>query len=325
MYHSTTTSYPSFLAATLLAFCLLLASGCGGNKPYKIDGVIEGIGTQNITAIYHDGTALKVANTNAVNSAFHLEGIAEQPVVIEFFNNQRQRIGCVAARNGEEITVKFKVSDPYFIEASGNELTASLAEFLKKNSASLNDAIYRQISNAPDADLSVLLATYYYDINPNPLKADSLFMLFDNKTIAANALLQSKAEIAARLAKSPGPMPVLALFSNSDTITDFAPSTDKNTLYIFTDANKMPDSIVAFADSMARELRVASIRLSLDSFGWHNDCRRFSKKVVHLWALGGVANPQLKEFNLPRVPFFIIADTTAHAIYRGSSMPKTSK
>ena len=111
----------------LTALCIAsLATSCGGKKPYRIDGTVEGLGTQNITAIYHDGTSLRTMTTNAVNSTFHIEGSSEQPVIIELYDNQRQRIGCVAARNGEEIKVKFKAADRSFMEATGDELSAAL-------------------------------------------------------------------------------------------------------------------------------------------------------------------------------------------------------
>lgn len=308
----------------LPAFCIVLL-GCGGKKPYRIDGTIEGLGTQNVTAIYHDGTSLKSVTTNAVNSAFHIEGSSEEPVIIELYDNQRHRIGCIAAKNGEEIKVKFKTGDQYFMESSGDELTESLGEFLKKNSKGLNDAIERQIASAPTAELSMLLAGYYYDINENSVRADSILSLFDNSTIMSNAMLRSKAEIAARLAEVPDTVRTLELYSSNDTIVKFNPSKKTNTLYIFTDVHSMPDSIIDYADSLAHDIRVASIRMSIDSFGWHKDCRRFSKKVEHFWALGGVTNSQLRVFNIPRLPYFVVADTASRQIYRGATLPVLPK
>lgn len=115
----------------LPAFCIVLL-GCGGKKPYRIDGTIEGLGTQNVTAIYHDGTSLKSVTTNAVNSAFHIEGSSEQPVIIELYDNQRHRIGCIAAKNGEEIKVKFKTGDPYFMERRATSLRNRSASSSKR-------------------------------------------------------------------------------------------------------------------------------------------------------------------------------------------------
>lgn len=314
-------TYPYCLQMLTALCCILLAMGCGGKKHYIIDGTVEGLGTQNVTAIYHDGTSLRTATTNAVNSAFHLEGEAEEQVIIELYDNQRQRIGCVAAKNGEEIKVKFKAGDRYFMESSGNGLSESLGEFLKKNANGLNDAIERQVASAPDAELSALLAGYYYDIDENAVRADSILSLFDNNVIMSNAMLRSKAEFAARMAETPDSVPALRLYSWNDTVVKFEPSKKTETLYIFTDVHTMPDSIVDYADSLARDIRVASIRMSIDSFGWHNDCRRFSKKVEHLWALGGVANAQLRVFNIPKLPYFVVADSASRQIYRGSTLP----
>lgn len=310
----------SLLTLTAIS-CLLAAVACGGKKPYRIDGTVEGLGTQNVTAVYYDGTSLKEVTTNAVNSEFHIEGRAGQPVVIEIYDNQRHRIGCVAAKNGEEIKVKFKAGDAYFMESSGNRLSEELSEFLRKNADDLNGAIEKRIASAPADELSVLLAGYYYDITADAMRADSILSLIDNATVTANAMLRPKAEMAERMARTPEKAASFVLYASTDTMATFEPSTTTNTLYIFTDIHNMPDSIIEYADSMAREWRVASIRLSVDSFGWHKDTRRFSRKVEHFWALGGVANGQLRDFNIPRVPYFIVADTAANQIYRGTSLP----
>lgn len=314
-------TYFSVVLLFVAALCLLAMSACKGKKPYRISGTVEGLGTQNITAIYFDGTALKEVTTNSVNSEFHLEGSADSPRVIELYDKQRNRIGCLVVENGEEVKVKYKGGDPYFMEVTGNELSASLASFLNKNADSLNIAIERRIAASPSDELTALLATYYYDINLNRHKSDSLLSLLGDNRLTSNPLLRAKKEMAARIAPLPAPVDTLRLFSSTDTVVKYAPSAKTNTLFIFTDIHTIPDSIVEYADSLARDIRVATVRLSIDTFGWHNDTRRFSKKVDHLWALGGVANKELRVFDIPRVPYFVVVDTTATQIYRGTSLP----
>ena len=306
---------------TVVVGGLLMTVSCGGKKPYKIDGTVEGLGTQNLTVIYHDGTALREMSTNAVNSAFHIEGMAEVPVVVEVYNNQNRRIGCIGAENGDEVNVKFKAGDPLFMEAEGNETSELLGEFLKKNSKSLNSAIEKQIMVEPAAELSVVLAGYYYNIGEDVVRADSILSLFDYATVTNTPILRSKAETASRLSGGGQTVVPLELYSTNDSIERFEPSTKTNTLYVFTDIHTMPDSILHFADSMARDIEVAMIRLSVDTFGWHKDARRFSKKVKHFWALGGAADARLECFNIPSVPYFVVADTIANQIYRGSKFP----
>lgn len=70
----------------------------------------------------------------------------------------------------------------------------------------------------------------------------------------------------------------MRLMSSADSLTSYEPSVKTNTLYIFTDIYSIPDSIVEYADSVAKDMKVASVRLSIDSFGWHKDAARFSKK-----------------------------------------------
>jgi len=296
-------------------------AGCGGKKPYAIDGIAEGLGTQNVTAIYYDGTALKESTTNAVDSKFHIEGLSEEPVVIELYDKLRNRIGCVVARNGEKITVKFKVSDRNYMEATGNDLSAMLADFLVKNGGNLNEAIERQMVSAPGEALTALLAGYYYNVNADACRADSLLRMISDKSGLGDVMIRSKVEQAARIAAAPARVDTMRLFSNADSLVDFAPSAKTRTLYIFADIYTIPDSIVEYADSMAKEMRVASVRLSIDTFGWHKDVARFSKEVRHLWAPGGVANSQLRGLNIPQIPYYIVTDTAANQIYRGNTLP----
>lgn len=301
--------------------CIVAATGCGGKKPYRIDGTIEGLGTQNVTAIYHDGAALREVSTNAVNSVFHLEGMSQQPVVIEFYDNQRRRIGCIAVKNGDDVKVKFKAGDRYFMESSGNKLSEALAEFLMDNDDDLNAAIERRIMSAPEDELSVLLAGYYYDITEDAVRADSILSLLDNSAIAGSAMLRSKADLAARSVTPIASVKEMRLLSVADSMMTYRPSEKSRTLYIFTDTNKMADSIVAYSDSVARDMRVATIRVTIDTFGWHNDTRRISEKADHFWAPGGVANRELRGLGIPRLPYFIVADTAANQIYRGTKLP----
>ncbi|MDE6317959.1 MAG: hypothetical protein K2L73_06130, partial [Muribaculaceae bacterium] len=192
---------------------------------------------------------------------------------------------------------------------------------LKKNADSLNVAIEQRIAASPGDELSSILATYFYDINLNRQGADSLLSLLNGNNTAVNPLLRAKMETAARIAVTTADVDTLRLFSSADSIVKYAPSEKTNTLFIFTDIHTIPDSIVEYADSLARDIRVATVRLSMDTFGWHKDTKRFSKKVDHLWALGGVANEELRCFDIPRVPYFVVVDTTATQIYRGSSLP----
>lgn len=314
-------TYSGALLLLLTSICVLALTACGSKKPYKISGTVEGLGTQNITAIYFDGTSLKEVSTNSVNSEFHLEGSSDTPRVMELYDKQRNRIGCLIVKNGEELTVKFKAGDPYFMEVTGNELSASLAAFLKKNADSLNVAIEQRIAASPGDELSSILATYFYDINLNRQGADSLLSLLNGNNMAINPLLRAKMETAARLAVKTADVDTLRLFSSADSIVRYAPSEKTNTLFIFTDIHTIPDSIVEYADSLARDIRVATVRLAIDTFGWHKETQRFSKKVDHLWALGSVANEELRCFDIPRVPYFVVVDTTATQIYRGSSLP----
>lgn len=300
---------------------MLLATSCGGKKQYKIDGTIEGIGTQNVTALYYDGNTLREMTTNAVNSSFHIEGSVGQPVVMEFYDNQRRRIGCVVVANGDEIKVGYKIGDPYFMKVEGNDMSEALASFISNNSANLNDAIEKRLESIPADDLSAILAGYYYDINIDPLRADSLLSKVNSQNVQFNAIAESRREIAARMGDTDGKIKEMRLYSSKDTLINYAPSTSDSTLFIFTDLYSMPDSILHYADSVARDMRVASVRLNVDSFGWHKDAARFSKKVDHLWAIGGVANPHLRQFNIPRIPYFIVTDTAANQIYRGDSLP----
>lgn len=300
---------------------LFFAGACGSKSPYKIDGTVEGMGTQNVTAIYYAGTSLKEVSTNAINSVFHIEGNSEEPVVVEFYDNQRNRIGCVVAQNGDEVAVKYKYGTPNYMEATGNETSELLSAFLNKNGDALNGAIEKQIMSEPASALSEVLAAYYYDVSDDAVRADSVLSLFDYTTVVNNPMLRGKAEVAARLADVDETVEAFDLFSSNDSIEHFAPSTETPTLYIFTDVHRLPDSILNYADSLARDIRVALIRLSVDTFGWHKDTYRFSKKVKHFWALGGTANERLDCFNIPSVPYFVVADTTARQIYRGTCLP----
>lgn len=308
------------LYSFMLVALLLVAVSCGGKKSYRIEGTVEGLGTQNITVIYYDGEALRQVTTTAVDSKFQLEGSVPQPVVMEFYDNQRTRLGCLVIENGDEVSVTYKVNAPTDITVKGNKLSEELAAFLSTNSKSLNSAIEKRIAGLPDDNLTAILASYYYDISVNPSKADSLLATV-NAPVTFLPFNYGKQEHAHRLKAADNKIENMRIYSRDSLIT-FAPAKDKSTLFIFTDSYSIPDSITEFADSMVKEMRVAVIRLSMDTFGWSREAARFDKKVEHLWAVGGISNPELRQFDLPRVPYFIVTDTACLQTCRGSSLPK---
>lgn len=309
----------SALLPTYLIFMAFVVGACGSKPPYKIDGTVEGLGTQNIFAIYHDGNSMKEVMTNAVDSRFHLEGRSPQPLVIELYNNRRHRIGCIVAQDGDEIDVTFKAADPQYISVKGNEISEALAAFLTKNAGNLNEAIQRQLQSSPDDALSSILAAYYYDTSIDPAGADSLLTAL-TPSPAAYAMLQSKMEQTHRLAQGNNDIGVVEFLASSGKMEKISPSKTSNTLYMFNDAYSVADSIIAKADSIARKCNVVYIRTAVDTFGWYRESHRFSNKIKHLWGLGGAANPQLRDFNIPHIPFYVMVDTAGHQISRSTSL-----
>ncbi|MDE7142699.1 MAG: hypothetical protein K2O33_07400, partial [Muribaculaceae bacterium] len=97
----------------------------------------------------------------------------------------------------------------------------------------------------------------------------------------------------------------------------------RRTLLIFTDEHSRRSdsvsSLVKTAGSRA-EVKIADISFDSDTVTWRRSIGDASEDaLLRFWAQGAAATPGLEPLRIGRLPFFVLCDSTARIIYRGSS------
>lgn len=124
------------LLAGLLAPLLLVA--CGGGPAFRIDGTVDGLGTQNLTLVYYADGAVQQAYAPAVDSHFSMMGNTDEPALVWVYNNTGTLVGRLIVEGGDALEAHFSLSNPYEVSVKGNDDAELLARFIRDNATLLN-------------------------------------------------------------------------------------------------------------------------------------------------------------------------------------------
>jgi hypothetical protein len=96
-------------------------------------------------------------------------------------------------------------------------------------------------------------------------------------------------------------------------------------LLYFTDgAGNRRDTIISkitpkFEQYSRRRFKVLDVSMAPDTLDWKRTAID-TLAWTQVWAPGGVANPQFDNLNIPRLPYYILTDSTGRQVYRGSQL-----
>lgn len=321
--------------AAAAAFTLLC--GCSSDSFY-IEGEVEGLGTQNVRIVYVANDAVQNVWVPAMESKFNFSGISREPTVVELYSRDLTRIAHFVMQNGDEISLKGKLSEPYVLTVEGDKLNTRWAEWVashaseiaKGDSEAVRQAIEKLVKNTPDDPLVPLLVGYDYmfsttDAEP-ALRLLAQLPDSEMKTLA-EAHIGAVSDGSAASPGRGGRIPSFALITNADTLTSFVAGRSRASLLYFW----LPENATHRADIRlmkriknrftAAQLQLADISLESDTAVWKRTLRGDSAMTQwpHFWALGGVANPEMRRLGVNGTPVFIAIDSDGRQLYRGSS------
>lgn len=107
----------------------------------------------------------------------------------------------------------------------------------------------------------------------------------------------------------------------------YSPSRSSCSLLYFSTVQSGRDTIIstlrkAFDRYPRRRFKLVDVSFTPDTLSWKNVARMDSVGWPQVWAVGGVANSVFDELNIPRLPYFIVADSTGKQLYRGASVSR---
>lgn len=323
----------------ILIFGILLSS-CGDSSEFRIAGVINGMGTQNIEIIYYANGAVRESRTIVIDGKFSVVGNAPEPTLVEIQTTNGVMLGHLMVKNGETVECQLENGNRYKSSFKGNEVSEKWGKFLTDNSNVFtsgntdkkNDLIAQYVLTHKDELFSTVLMLTEYYCPDNEIVADSLM-----KTISEQARPQSLVEgyesmfAHVNSATALGNVLPMKIYCKDDSLMTYDPASSSYSVLGFTDDEKdARDSIVPQFKKLSkgkksRQLKVFDISLATDTSTWKSITRNDSADWAQCWALGSVRAKSIERLSIPRLPYFIVVDSTGKQLYRGSSITRASQ
>ncbi len=322
------------LSVLIITFCAMM-SACDDEPQFRISGTVDGLGTRRVTMAYPADGVLHTVTVTAIDGKFSLTGSSRDYTMVELLSPQGKVFSRIPVKNGQNIKCELDIDDPYKLELKGSKPAEQWAEFLTKNHDLLTDGTPEMINQAVEEYvtanksnlISSLMLLTLYNAADNESKTSNLFASLSpealpEKLVAGYRLLLSQNNNAAINVK----VRPMTLTNAKDSSERFVPLRSSYSLLHFSAGTKAQSDLAnrtlqtAFDRYTRRRLRVLEISLAPDSMQWRRSLAGDSTKWAHTWVPGGAASPTLYDLNIPRAPYFILADSTGNQIYRGSSV-----
>lgn len=349
-------------AALVLPLLLVVAVSCGSGPEFRIDGMVDGLGTQNLKIVYFSDGAIQQVTASAIDGKFSMIGKTSEPTLVWIYNNAGTLVGRLIVDGGDAVEAEFSITNPLAVKLKGNKESELLARFMTDNAALLAKAGSVSRSNsaagdagrslATDADIDALnqAVERFVKKNRSNVAAAAVLVEFFNlsggRDVEGRGLLEMiepderpeniTSSFAFSLASAEFPDSLLAprnsplrnglrlwrLDSDSMAVLDVCKGT-RRTLLVFSDDNsRRSDSVSSLTRSLNNRagVRIIDIAFDADSADWHRslpDSR--DGDIARYWAPAGASSPGIIDVKVERVPYFIVADSTARILYRGAS------
>lgn len=314
-------------------FCPLLAlMACGGGDNFTVIGEIEGLGTQNLNVVYRTNGRYRHMTTAAIDSKFTFMGASDKPVIIDLYSRTNVPLGSLVARNGETVEVKFRLNEPGFMQAKGNDISERLARFRTDNAAALNSAdvaavntaVSQYVARNPKDPASAYILTSFFDSAAAPVLADSLVSLIDPAAISENGMLSAFTGLLSVANDTIAKFPHLQMYTTGDSVTTIAPRGSRGIfLAIFEHDNAEPyDSVISRLNGLQNDnkktLRVFEVSITPDTATWARQPVDLKPVYTRCWEPGEVSSPSLAPLSIRRLPWYVTADSAGTVTYAGS-------
>ncbi len=314
---------------------LLLLSACSKKRHFSVTGDIEGVGSQLVIATYYTAGGLKRVSSPAIDGKFSLRGEATRPTLLTLALSDGTRLATMVVENGNKMELQGDLTKPYEIEVGGNSESSDIASWVRDNAqalqnrdaAAINSSLAEWVGRHKGSKASTALMVSYFQTEGYEHLADSLMGILSQSARAQDIVQNFTGVLSAQLqTTASAQVPVMYLYDASDSVITFNPHLQKTSLLCF-----MPDDRTA-RDSVGRQIRnlyhtypasrfrAVEISSASDSASWRRSLEGDSASWRRTWAPATVASMSLRKLAVPRIPFFIVADSSAAQIYRGSSI-----
>ncbi|MCM1356084.1 MAG: hypothetical protein NC212_06740 [Staphylococcus sp.] len=319
-----------------LLILFVALTGCGNDEEFTIKCEISGLDSRGVE-MYYTTRGVQRASFHPVDGKVTLRGASPDITLVEVFTIDNEPLFTCVARNGDELEVKMDLQNPGKVEISGNDASKEYAAFISENNevmssrdaAAINRLVAEQVRKHPDRISSAMLLVTKFAARGHELTADSLVNMLKPEARptwvvgAYPGMVGEQVSTAAR--GNVKPMTLSCGHHNrKDTVVRYWPSSHSYSILVFIGTQK-GDSVRRTLKELTKDFpkrRLEAVEVSVmgDSAIWAGSIRNDSARWPQAWVQGGVANTAIRSLQIPSVPFFIVADSTGHQIYRGSAL-----
>lgn len=331
-------------AISLLLFLTVILSSCSKNEfDIKFELTPSADGTYR--AIYYASDPKKgwiVENVvNIQQGKAHLTGMVYNPCIVYLCRTSNAAQGLyLYVERGDDFTISGDGSDPAAWHVDGNKLTRQLDEWRAENRdvivkarsgreadiAPLCRAVESFVSSHPDDPAAAIILMAYYDRGYDPGRFSALM-----KSLRDDAADRKWIDMMARN-DMPADEPAIPAIPKSLVFATVATGCDTitpghlPTLLYFGKASLQPyrDDIAKLrqlsrssGDSASRI--IANVSFEPDSMTrWHSVNVDSLQASVQAWVPLGLSDSQIKQLGVRRIPYLIVIDRKAKAVYSGT-------
>lgn len=325
----------TFHYIALVFFTALILGSCSKKRNFTIAGELEDTGTQLVTATYYAAGGIKQVSASSAEGKFLLKCDSPRPTLVTITLSDGTVLGYCIAENGDEITVTGNPADPYKMEISGNGDTERISDWINENSellhdgdaAKINASIAKWVGGHKSSKAATALMVMMYHTEGFEHQADSLMTMLNSDARAPEVVQNFTSVLSSRLGTAETEnVPSLNLFNSRDSLIMFSPQGYKMSVLCFMPDNAMArDSVTRrlktmLANVAGRRVAVVEISTAIDSAAWRRSLSGDSTTWQKTWAPATVASSQLRRLAVGRVPYFIVADSSARQVCRTSSV-----
>ena len=331
-------------AISLLLFLTVILSSCSKNE-FDIKFELNPSADGTYRAIYYASDPKKgwiVENVvNIQQGKAHLTGMVYNPCIVYLCRTSNAAQGLyLYVERGDDFTISGDGSDPAAWHVEGNKLTRQLDEWRAENRdvivkarsgreadiAPLCRAVDSFVSSHPDDPAAAIILMAYYDRGYDPGRFSALM-----KSLRDDAADRKWIDMMARN-DMPADEPAIPAIPKSLVFATVATGCDTitpghlPTLLYFGKASLQPyrDDIAKLrqlsrssGDSASRI--IANVSFEPDSMTrWHSVNVDSLQASVQAWVPLGLSDSQIKQLGVRRIPYLIVIDRKAKAIYSGT-------
>lgn len=338
------------------AVVAVMLTGCGSGPEFRVDGLVKGLGTQNLQMVYYADGAFQQVSAPAIDGKFQAIGRTDGPTMVWVYNNAGSLVGRFIADGGDALNVEFSVTNPLEIKVKGNDESELLAKFITDNATllakvnrasqnssgstrattadqfALNDAVARFVRrNSGSAAAAAVLTEFFWLDESTRAQAVELLEMIDEDERPENIVRS----FSYTLAETEYPDSLLTarhspLRRGMRLVSDRGRGHDSlsvrnspRTLLIFSDEHsRRSDSVSNLVRTLSARagVRLADISFDGDTVTWRRSIGDAGDSpLLRFWAQGAASTPGIEPLRVGRLPFFVVCDSTARILYRGSS------